>query len=172
METFIDLLPQVGTANDMSNTPYDTAWIARLQDIQPEISDQALDWIREHQLEDGSWGAYFPMYYHDRLICTLSALIALTYIGRRQKDRSRIEKGLRALSSITSSGAEDLKSNDIRATVGFEVIVPILVAEAEHLGIIKQHKENILKKLARVREVKMSKLAGIKISRYVTIAHS
>jgi len=172
METFIELLQQVGTANDMSNTPYDTAWIARLQDIEPGISERALDWICEHQLDDGSWGARFPMYYHDRLICTLSALISLAYRGRRQKVNARIEKGLNALGSILSGAARGLEADSNGATVGFEVIVPILVAEAEQLGLIKQHKESILGKLAHVRQIKMEKLAGIKISRYVTIAHS
>lgn len=172
METFLELLKKLGTGNSMSNTAYDTAWIARLLDIEPEISNRALDWICEHQLADGSWGTEFPVYYHDRVICTLSAMISLTHRGRRQQDKSRIEKGVDALNAITAGAVEGLQADPNSATVGFEMIVPTLVAEAEQLGIIKQQKERILGKLANIREIKMKKLVGLQISRYVTIAHS
>lgn len=172
MESFVDLLKMVGTGNYMSNTPYDTAWIARLKEVDSELSDQALSWICEHQLADGSWGASFPFYYHDRVICTLSAMIALTYRGRRAQDKLQIQKGLEALEHITAGATKGLLLDTSGATVGFELIVPTLVAEAEQLGILKQQGERILGKLARLRETKMRKLEGVRISRYITVAHS
>jgi len=172
METFLELLEKVGTSNNLSSTPYDTAWIARLKDIETELGNQALQWISENQLEDGSWGAAFPYYYHDRVICTLSAMIALTYKGRRQQDKLRIQRGLEALDRITAGATQGLQMDTNGATVGFEVIAPTLVAEAEELGIIKQQKERILGKLTNLRELKMAKLRGLKVSRFVTVAHN
>ena len=171
METFVELLEKVGTDN-ISSTSYDTAWIARLKDVDSYLGNQALEWICEHQHEDGAWGARFPFYYHDRVVCTLSAMIALTYKGRRQQDKLRIQNGLEALDRITAGATHGLQSDPSGATVGFEVITPTLVAEAEKLGIIKQQKERILGRLARLREMKMAKLRGLKVSRFITVAHS
>lgn len=172
METFVDLLRMLGTGNYMSNTAYDTAWIARLKEVDSALSDAALSWICDHQLNDGSWGAAFPFYYHDRVICTLSSMIALTYRGRRQQDKLQIQKGLTALDQITAGATKGLLLDSSGATVGFELIVPTLVAEAEQLGILKQQGERILGKLARLRETKMRKLEGVKVSRHITVAHS
>src|SRR5690242_14706318 len=105
METFVELLKDLGASNTISSSPYDTAWIARLKNIEPEMSNMALEWICKNQLPDGSWGASFPMYYHDRVICTLSSMIALKYWGRRQQDKLQIENGLIALDNIIA-GAE------------------------------------------------------------------
>jgi halimadienyl-diphosphate synthase len=165
------LLKEIGTGK-MSSTPYDTAWVARLRDIDSNLSNQALQWICDNQLPDGSWGTEQPMYYHDRVICTLSAMIALTYRGRRAQDKLQIQKGLEALSNIAAGATEGLRADPNGASVGFEVIVPTLVAEAERLGLISQHKESILGKLSHLREIKMDKLKGIKISKFVTVAHS
>lgn len=172
MQTFVELLNRVGTGNYMSNTPYDTAWVARLKEVDSQLSNQALEWICEHQLEDGSWGAGFPFYYHDRVICTLSSMIALTHRGRRHQDKVQIQKGLDALDRVTSGATQGLRLDASGATVGFELIVPTLVAEAEQLGIIKQQGERILGRLARLREAKMRRLEGLKVSRYITVAHS
>ena len=172
MDTFENLLQTLGTGTHISSTAYDTAWIARLNNIDANISNEALEWICENQLADGSWGTSQLLYYHDRVICTLSAMIALTYRGRRMQDKTQIQRGLNALDVITSGATRGLKADFNGATVGFEVIAPTLVEEAEQLGIIRQQKERILGKLRTLREIKMAKLSGIKISRFVTVAHS
>jgi halimadienyl-diphosphate synthase len=170
-EEFKSLLMEVGTGH-VSITAYDTAWVARLSDVDPELANRALHWLCEHQLPDGSWGVAKPNYYHDRVISTLSAMIALTQRGRRSLDRAQIERGLAALDHITGNATKALTASDDMATVGFEMIVPTLVSEAERLGIIRQQGDRILGKLGRLRREKMSKLAGRKISRYITAAHS
>jgi halimadienyl-diphosphate synthase len=165
------LLKEIGPGC-MSNTAYDTAWIARLGEIDWDLSSTALDWLCENQLSDGSWGAGEPFYYHDRVISTLAAMIALTYRGRRNKDKEKIERGLISLDQITSNATRGLTSDANGAPAGFEMIVPTLVAEAELLGIIKQQGERILGRLSRQRDAKLSKIAGIKISRHITTALS
>lgn len=165
------LLKEMGHGK-MSSLAYDTAWVARLGEIDWNLSSNSLAWLSAHQLADGSWGAEKPFYYHDRVISTLSAMIALTYRGRRALDKAQIEKGLLALERITTGATRGLQADPNGATVGFEMIVPTLVAEAEKLGIIKQQGDRILGRMKQLREQKMSKLGGMKISRFFTPAFS
>lgn len=171
MDRFHQILKNIG-AGQTGATAYDTAWIARLVDIDPDLSNQAVQWICENQLRDGSWGAEHPSYYHDRVISTLSAMIVLNYRGRRSQDRTQIDRGLMALEHITSGATRGLAADPNGATVGFEMIVPALVEEAERLGIIKRQGERILGRFSSLREAKMAKLAGAKINRHLTPAFS
>ncbi len=170
-EEIQNLLKEIGPGH-MSNTAYDTAWVARLADIDWNLSNHAMEWICENQLPNGSWGAKDIFYYHDRVISTLAAMIALTYRGRRARDKHQIEDGLIALERVTSGATQGLAADPNGATVGFEMIVPTLVAEAEKLGIIKQQGESILGRLRNLRAQKLSKLTGKKINKYITPAFS
>jgi halimadienyl-diphosphate synthase len=165
------LIDEIGPGH-MSSTAYDTAWTARLGEIDWSLSSQALSWLAEHQLPDGSWGASAPMYYHDRVLCTLAAMIALSYRGRRGQDRIQIENGKLALERIVSGATMGLQADPNGATVGFEMIAPTLAAEAEKLGIIKRQGDRILGRLSRQRAKKLSFLKDHMISRHVTIAFS
>jgi halimadienyl-diphosphate synthase len=165
------LLHEIGPGQ-MSNTVYDTAWVARLGDVDKQLSTAALDWICEHQLPDGSWGAAVPVHYHDRLICTLAALVALTRRGRRTQDKRRIEHGLEALERIAGTATKGLMGGPKEATVGFEMIVPTLLEEAKQLGVIQNQGARILAQLSAHRERKLGMMRGQMISRHVTLAHS
>jgi halimadienyl-diphosphate synthase len=156
----------------MGSTAYDTAWAARLGEIDWELSSHALTWLAENQLPDGSWGAPAPMYYHDRVLCTLAAMIALSYRGRRGHDRVQIENGKLALERIVSGATQGLQSDPNGATVGFEMIAPTLAAEAEKLGIMKRQGDRILGRLSKQRSKKLAYLKDNMISRHVTIAFS
>jgi halimadienyl-diphosphate synthase len=61
------LLKEIGPGR-MSSTAYDTAWVARLGEVDQDLSNQAMEWLSENQLPDGSWGAKDIFYYHDRVI--------------------------------------------------------------------------------------------------------
>lgn len=171
MKEFHKLLKEMGSGY-MSQNAYDTSWVARMISIDSDISNLALNWLCKNQLPDGSWGARQFVYYHDRVICTLGAMIALTHRGRRMADKARIEQGLKALESITSNATRGLASDPGGATVGFEMIVPTLLQEAERLGIIKHQGDRILGKLSRLRTQKLEKLRGMKINRFITPAFS
>jgi halimadienyl-diphosphate synthase len=166
-----NLLKEIGPGR-MSSTTYDTAWVARLGEIDRDLSNHAMEWLCDNQLSDGSWGAKDIFYYHDRVICTLAAMIALTQRGRRAHDKKQIENGLLALERMTSGATQGLASDPNGATIGFELIAPTLVKEAEKLGIIKQQGERILGRLGKLRKTKLDKMAGYKISRNVTMAFS
>src|SRR5215211_6853552 len=165
------LIDEIGPGH-MSSTAYDTAWSARLGEVDWALSSRALAWLAENQLPDGSWGAAAPMYYHDRVLCTLAAMIALTYRGRRGQDKLQIEKGRLALERIVGGATQGLQADPNGATVGFEMIAPTLAAEAERLGIIKRQGDRILGRLSKQRAKKLSYLKDNMISKHVTIAFS
>src|SRR5215216_2435526 len=165
------LIDEIGPGH-MGSTAYDTAWTARLGEVDWSLSSRSLAWLAEHQLPDGSWGAAAPMYYHDRVLCTLAAMIALTYRGRRGQDKLQIEKGRLALERIVNGATQGLQADPNGATVGFEMIAPTLAAEAERLGIIKKQGDRILGRLSKQRAKKLSYLKDNMISKRVTIAFS
>ena len=47
------LIDEIGPGH-MGSTAYDTAWAARLGEIDWEISSRSLSWLAENQLPDGS----------------------------------------------------------------------------------------------------------------------
>lgn len=162
-----NLLANLGTA-DISASAYDTAWIARLGDIDEDLSQQALQWLRANQLCDGSWGNPYLEYYHERLICTLSAMIALASRGYRE-DRKRIQKAQNAIHQIEDC----LKHDAAGAMVGFEMIVPALVDEAEELGIYRRNgSTRILADLSAQRAQKLAQLPDGLINQTVSLAFS
>src|SRR5215207_3162159 len=165
------LIDEIGPGH-MGSTAYDTAWTARLGEVDWDLSSRSLGWLAENQLPDGSWGAKAPMYYHDRVLCTLAAMIALSYRGRRGQDKLQIEKGRLALERIVSGATQGLQADPNGATVGFEMIAPTLAAEAERLGIIKRQGERILGRLSKQRAKKLAYLKDNMISKHVTIAFS
>jgi halimadienyl-diphosphate synthase len=112
------------------------------------------------------------MYYHDRVLCTLAAMIAISYRGRRGQDKVQIDNGKLALERIVSGATLGLQSDPNGATVGFEMIAPTLAAEAEKLGIIKRQGDRILGRLSKQRAKKLSFLKDNMISRHVTMAFS
>ncbi len=165
------LIDEIGPGH-MASTAYDTAWAARLGAIDAGISNRALTWLTRNQLPDGSWGAPTPFYYHDRVISTLAAMIALSYRGQRQADRTQIEYGKLALERIMSGATGGLSTDPNGATVGFEMIAPTLVREAERLGLIKSQGGRMLGRISALRNKKLAYLRDHMINRNVTLAFS
>jgi halimadienyl-diphosphate synthase len=188
------LLEDIGPGRMLSSA-YDTAWIARLVDWDESISRQALNWLREHQLPDGSWGASQFSYFHDRLICTLAAMTALGRWGD-ERDQNRLRRARLGMDIATKG----LRADTVGETVGFEMIAPTLMGEAKKLGVIRRdanggmkklifpveydstqsggvdephrRQDDILELLGYRRIAKMKRLPKGKISRYVTVAFS
>jgi halimadienyl-diphosphate synthase len=160
------------TAGQMANTVYDTAWVARLGELDKQMGEDALNWICKNQLDDGSWGTKAPFYYHDRVICTLAAMTALAQKGRRAQDHEQIQLGKMALEKIAGGATKGLSLDPAGPTVGFEMIAPTLLAEAEALGAIKNQGQHILGRLASQRAAKMALLKGRMINRFITVAFS
>ncbi len=160
------LLTDLGSSQ-ISSTAYDTAWVARLAELGEPIGERALKWLRANQLPDGSWGAGEPLYYHDRVICTLAAITAL---GRRREAQDEIR--LKRASFALESACKNLKQDIAGETVGFEMIVPMLMNEAKEMGLIGSINNEYFQKLDQKREAKLKTLLRGLIDRNVTIAFS
>jgi halimadienyl-diphosphate synthase len=112
-------------------SPYDTAWMARLPGDSagnarwPDLTE----WLIEHQWLDGSWGGAIR-YYHDRILCTLAAIIALREHGASQEAEEAIKRG----EQFIWKSLQFLHHDPVEL-VGFELILPTLMAEARSLGL-------------------------------------
>lgn len=146
--------------------------MARLVEQDQDLGEAALEWLRSNQLSDGSWGTENPICYHDRVICTLSALTALGCNRTQDTAKKLIEKGKKALKELTRHTTPRLMANPPGATVGFEMLAPALLSEAVKLGILTDQGEQILEKTEHQRTLKKIKLSGKKIDRNVTAAFS
>lgn len=169
IEQVRELLKELG-AGTMSSMAYDTAWVARLGDMDRELSNRALVWLATHQLPDGSWGASHPYNYFDRVVSTLSAMIALSKSGRRAMDRKQTERGVRALESMANDAKESLQSGT--PTVGFDLIVPSLVTEAEKMGLIHKKTIHALEELKKRRDKKLARQSNQLIDKQTSTAVS
>ena len=160
-----NLLNEIGS-NQITSSPYDTAWVARLVKLGEPLGDQAMDWLRANQLADGSWGAEIPHYHHDRAVCTLAAMVAIAKYGN-DDDRVRLQRGKTALETSINGLGNDLTGY----TVGFEMVFPTLLSEAQELGIIQYRNNAFLNKLVQQRMTKLT-IFPRKINRFVTAAFS
>lgn len=123
------LIADLGSGR-VDGVAYDTAWTARLVTRYPnEGFDSALEWLRQNQYEDGSWGAP-RVQYHDRFISTLAAILALREVGRHPRDERRVQRGENALWKIVGRLGRD--DSD---TVGFPVLAAALADEAKAMGL-------------------------------------
>ena len=132
---FLELFSQLGTSK-MSSAAYDTAWVAETIALGEPMGEYALEWLRENQLPNGSWGVSDILYNHDRVINTLAAMITLTRWGN-EKDRQRVKRARLGLDTAMRSLHTDVAG----ATAGFEMIIPLLLETAYELGAT-QRKED------------------------------
>jgi halimadienyl-diphosphate synthase len=160
------LIREIGPGQDITRSPYDTAWVARLADLDEPVGVEALHWIRSNQLADGSWGAGQLRYYHDRLICTLAAMAVLAE-NNGPGDELRLRRAAMALDTmIQGLGADPVE------TIGFEMIMPTLLDEVESLEWGPNQGSQTLNHLRRHREAKLASLPEGVINRHVTVAFS
>lgn len=115
----------------MGPSPYDIAWVARVpaDDGKNPHWPELVEWLVEHQWLDGSWGGAI-CYYHDRILCTLAAIIALKERGLGQEAEQAIERGERYI----WHNLHRLR-HDPFELVGFELILPTLLVGALDLGL-------------------------------------
>jgi len=126
---------------------------------------EALEWLRNHQHPDGSWGGQIE-YYHDRVISTLAAITALARDGGRRRDAEAIHRG----ETYLRRNVRRLR-HDPHETVGFELIFPTLWREAQRLELNLPYAAG--ERYDRLREEKLRLIPpSVLYSREVTVAHS
>lgn len=115
----------------MGPSPYDIAWLSRLPspDGQGVCWPDLVEWLLENQHPDGSWGSNI-LYYHDRIICTLAAITALHKHISNHQTQEAIKQGERYLWHHLH-----LLPRDPFELVGFELVVPTMLAEAAAAGL-------------------------------------
>lgn len=116
----------------MSATAYDTAWVSRLRPSQGSdepLFPATIDWMLANQQADGSWGSELP-FAHDRLICTLAAIVALA----ESRDRPAAQEAIRRAVLYLLRERPDLRS-DPADTVAFELLLPELMRQARDLDL-------------------------------------
>ena len=117
-------------ARPIQPTDYDTCWVAGLTNPDGTLAYPDLLWqLLERQRPDGSWGGRIP-YAHDRLLTTLAVVLLLTRFGRRQRDKAQRLAG----EHYIWQHARTLR-HEAHRTVGFETILPTLLAESQELGL-------------------------------------
>lgn len=111
-------------------TDYDTSWVTRLTNADGSPAHPGLlDSLLDRQREDGSWGGQIP-YVHDRLLTTLSVVLLLVRFGSHKWDHDRRLAGERYIWQHV-----DQLQHDPHRTVGFEMILPTLLAEGRKAGL-------------------------------------
>jgi halimadienyl-diphosphate synthase len=150
----------------MNPSPYDIAWMARVPSENGASArwPDLLDWLIEHQWLNGSWGGSIH-YWHDRIICTLAAIIALKEQASGEIIEQAIKRGVKFLWQNMHA-----LSYDPVALVNFELILPTLLDEASRLGL------DVPKHICGYNQVRMEKLNHISTSHIhssnVTTAYS
>jgi halimadienyl-diphosphate synthase len=154
-------------ARPIQPTDYDTCWVARLTNPDGTLAyPDLLGRLLERQHPDGSWGGRVP-YVHDRLLTTLAMVLLLSRFGRRRRDKAQKLAG----EHYIWQHARTLRYEAHR-TVGFEIILPTLLAESRELGVdlpyaqLQHYRQERTKKLRilptqRLFEVRTSALFSL-----------
>ncbi len=123
-----------------SGTAYDTAWTARIMDetCNP-VFPECLKWVLVHQKSDGSWGSD-TLNYHDRIISTLSAVMAL-----REIDGEKYEKYIHRGEEFIWENLENLKKDSHRL-IGSELLLHSLMQQAESMELNVPHQRKVYQK--------------------------
>lgn len=146
--------------NDMKDgrssvSPYDTAWVALIKDINGSDRPQfpsCLKWIIENQHSDGSWGEQFVFCIYDRLLNTLACVVALTTWNTTPEKRNK------GVLFIKENICKLERGNVENMTCGFEIVFPALLDKAQHLDIDIPYNAPVLKNICARRDMKLKRI--------------
>nr|UNZ11790.1 copalyl diphosphate synthase [Scutellaria barbata] len=140
----------------ISVSPYDTAWIALIKDVEGRDSPQfpsSLEWIANNQLSDGSWGDEKFFCVYDRLVNTLACVVAL------RSWNIHAEKSQRGISYIKENVDKLKDGNPEHMTCGFEVVFPSLLQKAQSMGIHDlPYDAPVIQEIYNTRESKLKRI--------------
>jgi halimadienyl-diphosphate synthase len=126
----VDELLRMEIPQPIQPTAYDTYWAARLTNPDGALSyPDLLPWLMDRQHPDGSWGSRVP-YIHDRILTTLAVVLLLARFGHRQQDELQRRAGEHYIWQHVGR-----LHYDAHKPVGFEMILPTLLAEGRELGL-------------------------------------
>lgn len=111
---------------------YNTGWLARVPKLTDPTSPewpQAINYLRNHQLDDGGWGDARIYYAHERAISTMSALLALLEWDPNPSQPA-VVRGISALHKYAKE-----MTHERYEPIGFELLLPRLASDLEHYGL-------------------------------------
>ncbi|KAL7159557.1 hypothetical protein ABFS83_01G035500 [Erythranthe nasuta] len=156
----IDYIKSILSSMDdgrISVSPYDTAWIALIRDLDlgqniPQFPS-SIEWISNNQLSDGSWGDEHYFLAYDRLLNTLACVVALRYWNVHG------DKSDRGISFIKDNVSKLGDASPEHMTCGFEVVFPALLQRAKDLNIDGiPYDAPVIQDIFDVRDRKMKKV--------------
>nr|UNZ93487.1 kolavenyl diphosphate synthase [Salvia splendens] len=154
IERIRSMLQDMDNDGQISVSPYDTAWVALVEDIDGSGGPQfptSLEWISNHQYDDGSWGdRKFVLY--DRILNTLACVVALT---NWKMHPNKCEKGLRFIHENIEKLADE---DEELMPVGFEIALPSLIDLAKRLSIEIPENSASIKRIYELRDSKLKKI--------------
>ncbi|KAL2535654.1 Ent-copalyl diphosphate synthase [Forsythia ovata] len=155
---------------EISVSAYDTAWVALVEDIGGSGAPQfpsSLDWIVNHQLNDGSWGDMATFTAHDRIINTLACVVALRS-WNMHPDKS--EKGIKYIRENMYKLEDE---NAEHMPIGFELAFPSIIEIARKLEIDIPYDSPVLKEIYARRNLKLTRIPKDTMHKVpTTILHS
>lgn len=162
MQVPLQLSDHACRGGKMNGVAYDTAWTAQVTDESGNpIFPECIRWLLENQNPDGSWGSQV-LNYHDRIMSTLGAIMALKKTGKYE---GSIRKGEAYIwENIIRLSREPCK------LVASELLIPSLMEQAESLGLnLPYH----IKIYQREYQAKLSKIdQSLWYSPLTTLSHS
>uniref|UniRef100_A0ACD5WSR4 Uncharacterized protein n=1 Tax=Avena sativa TaxID=4498 RepID=A0ACD5WSR4_AVESA len=137
---------------EISISAYDTAWVAMVPRLDGGNGPQfptTIQWIVDNQLPDSSWGDISLFSSYDRMMNTLSCVIALT------KWSLQPVKCQRGLSFLQENMWRLSEEDPETMPIGFEIAFPSLIEEARSLGIDFPYDHHSLRSIYANREMKL-----------------
>ncbi|XP_059075248.1 taxadiene synthase-like [Cryptomeria japonica] len=117
---------------EMSPSAYDTVWVAMVPAEDGSHTPhfpQAIKWLIQHQLEDGSWGLHSMFLLCDHFLSTLTFVVALLSWNTRNPNA---KKGYIY----------------IPLSPDFEIVFPALMKKVESLGLNLSYNTSLMNKRA------------------------
>ncbi|PIA50819.1 hypothetical protein AQUCO_01200228v1 [Aquilegia coerulea] len=140
---------------EISVSSYDTAWVAMVPSPYSPGSPcfpQCINWLLENQHPDGSWGlsCRHPLLVKDTLLSTLASILALK---KWNIGEEHVNKGLHFISSTFASAIDEKQHNPI----GFDIIFPGMIQNAQEMGINIHLDPSYLNPLLRGRDLELNR---------------
>ncbi|XP_047326081.1 ent-copalyl diphosphate synthase 1-like [Impatiens glandulifera] len=141
---------------EISVSAYDTAWVALVENIDgngggPQFPS-SLQWIVDHQLNDGSWGDRLIFELHDRMLNTLACVVAMKHWNIHP---NKCEQGMMFIRENINKLAEE---NAEHMPIGFEVAFPSLIELARNVGIEVSNDSPFLQEIYSRRNLKLKRI--------------
>ncbi|KAG9160701.1 hypothetical protein Leryth_017486 [Lithospermum erythrorhizon] len=125
------------TKVDISESAYDTAWVAMVPSRRENGGDsngprfpQCLVWVMENQHKDGSWGLdpHHPKLVKDSLSCTLASILALQ---KWSVGEQLVQRGL----DYIGKNSWAINRSDQLSPAGFDIIFPAMIHHSMEMNL-------------------------------------